>query len=103
MNALIKQINGNLPSLTSFDESESTASVHTWTPNRPNKRLKVLGRRVALRAHGWHSLPLSVGGKVMKTPHDILQRLIGHLIEDKVRRTYDKSLMMVVRREFLKQ
>ena len=38
-----------------------------------------------------------------QAPHDIIQRQMGHLIGDKVRKAYDKSLMLEERREFLEQ
>ena len=41
--------------------------------------------------------------EVLKAPHDIIQRQMGHLIGDKVRKAYDKSLMLEERRDFLEQ
>ena len=72
-------------------------------PESPNNLLKGLGYREVLRAHGWRSLPLTAGQEVLKAPHVIIQRQMGHLIGDKVRKAYDKSLMLEERREFLEQ
>ena len=38
-----------------------------------------------------------------KGTHDVIQRQMGHLIGDKVRKAYDKSLILEERREFLEQ
>jgi hypothetical protein len=35
--------------------------------------------------------------------HEIIQRQMGHLIGDKVRKAYDNSLMLEERREFLEK
>lgn len=72
-------------------------------PEAPNNLLKGLGYRDVLRAHGWRSLPLTAGQEVLKTSHEIIQRQMGHLIGDKVRKAYDKSLMLDERRQFLDQ
>lgn len=70
-------------------------------PEAPNNFLKSLGYKDVLRAHGWRSVPLTVGQDVMKVNHDIIQRQMGHLIGDKVRKAYDYSLMLDERRLFL--
>ena len=48
-------------------------------------------------------LPLNEGQEVLKAPNNIMQRRMGHLIGDKVRKEYDKSLMLAERRELLEQ
>ena len=73
------------------------------TPDAPNNFLKNLGYKDVLRAHGWRSVPLTVGQDVMKVGHDIIQRQMGHLIGDKVRKAYDNSLMLDERRLFLER
>ena len=73
------------------------------TPDAPNNFLKNLGYKDVLRAHGWRSVPLTVGQDVMKVGHDIIQRQMGHLIGEKVRKAYDNSLMLDERRLFLER
>lgn len=70
-------------------------------PESPNKFLINLGYKDLLTAHGWRSVPLTAGQEVLKVNHEIIQRQMGHLIGDKVRRAYDESLMLDERREFM--
>lgn len=72
-------------------------------PEAPNNYLQNLGYRDILRAHGWRSVPLTVGQEDLKVSHDIIQRQMGHLIGDKVRKAYDNSLMLEERRDFLEK
>ena len=104
MNALLKQakqMNGHLPYV--FGPVREHSRYPHLDPESPNNLLKGLGYREVLRAHGWRSLPLTAGQEVLKAPHDIIQRQMGHLIGDKVRKAYDKSLMLEERRDFLEQ
>jgi integrase len=70
-------------------------------PEAPNNFLKNLGYKDVLTAHGWRSVPLTVGQDVLKVSHEIIQRQMGHLIGDKVRKAYDYSLMLDERRSFM--
>ena len=70
-------------------------------PESLNKFLINLGYKDLLTAHGWRSVPLTVGQDVLKVSHEIIQRQMGHLIGDKVRKAYDNSLMLDERREFM--
>ena len=72
-------------------------------PEAPNNFLKNLGYKDELTAHGWRSVPLTVGQERLKVSHEIIQRQMGHLIGDKVRKAYDNSLMLDERRAFLEQ
>jgi integrase len=72
-------------------------------PESPNNYIKNLGYRNILRAHGWRSVPLTVGQESLKVSHEIIQRQMGHLIGDKVRKAYDNSLMLEERRNFLEK
>ncbi len=72
-------------------------------PEAPNNFLKNLGYKGVLTAHGWRSVPLTVGQETLKVSHEIIQRQMGHLIGDKVRKAYDNSLMLDERRLFLEQ
>ena len=104
MNALLKQakqMNGDLP--YDFGPVRKHSKHPHLDPESPNNLLKALGYRGVLRTHGWRSLPLTAGEEVLKAPHDIIQRQMGHLIGDKVRKAYDKSLMLEERREFLEK
>ena len=104
MNALLeqaKQMNGHLPYV--FGPVREHSRYPHLDPESPNNLLKGLGYREVLRAHGWRSLPLTAGQEVLKAPHDIIQRQMGHLIGDKVRKAYDKSLMLEECRDFLEQ
>jgi len=72
-------------------------------PEAPNQFLSNLGYKNVLTAHGWRSVPLTVGQERLKVSHEIIQRQMGHLIGDKVRKAYDNSLMLEERREFLER
>jgi len=72
-------------------------------PEAPNRFLSNLGYKDVLTAHGWRSVPLTVGQERLKVSHEIIQRQMGHLIGDKVRKAYDNSLMLEERREFLEK
>jgi integrase len=70
-------------------------------PEAPNQFLVNLCYKDLLTAHGWRSVPLTVGQDILKVSHEIIQRQMGHLIGDKVRKAYDKSLMLDERRKFM--
>ena len=72
-------------------------------PEAPNNYLINLGFKDVLTAHGWRSVPLTVGQDQLKVGHEIIQRQMGHLIGDKVRKAYDNSLMLDERRDFMEQ
>jgi integrase len=72
-------------------------------PEAPNKFLSNLGYKNVLTAHGWRSVPLTVGQEQLKVSHEIIQRQMGHLVGDKVRKAYDNSLMLEERRNFLER
>jgi integrase len=72
-------------------------------PESPNNFLINLGYKDLLTAHGWRSVPLTVGQDILKVSHEIIQRQMGHLIGDKVRKAYDNSLMLDERREFMNE
>ena len=95
------KLNGHTPYVFAAVR-EGTKYPHL-NPEAPNNLLKTLGYRDVLRAHGWRSLPLTAGQEVLKTHHEIIQRQMGHLIGDKVRQAYDRSLMLEERREFLER
>ena len=104
MNALLKQakqMNGDLPYV--FGPVREHSRYPHLDPESPNNLLKALGYRGVLRAHRWCSLPLTAGQEVLKAPHDIIHRQMRHLIGEKVREAYDKSLMLEERREFQEQ
>jgi len=62
------------------------------SPEAPNNFLINIGYKGILTAHGWRSVPLTVGQDQLKVSHEIIQRQMGHLIGDKVRRAYDNSI-----------
>ena len=95
------KLNGSTPYV--FGPIRENSRYAHLDPEAPNNLLKGLGYRDVLRAHGWRSLPLTAGQEVLKTSHEIIQRQMGHLIGDKARKAYDKSLMLEERREFLEQ
>ena len=104
MNTLLKQakqMNGHLPYI--FGPVREQCRHPHLGPESPNNLLKGLGSREVLRTHVWRSLLLTAGQEALKAPHDIIQRQMGHLIGDKVRKAYDKSLMLEERRDFLEQ
>jgi integrase len=72
-------------------------------PEAPNNFLKNLGYKDVLTAHGWRSVALTVGQEQLNFKADIIQRQMGHLIGDKVRKAYDNSLMLEQRRDFLEK
>ena len=70
-------------------------------PSTPNNFLRTLGYGGKLVAHGWRSVALTNGIEQLKTPKEVIKRQMGHLPDNKVDKAYDKSQMLVERREFL--
>ena len=70
-------------------------------PSAPNNFLRTLGYGGKLVAHGWRSVALTNGIDQLKTPREVIKRQMGHLPDNKVDKAYDKSQMLVERREFL--
>ena len=56
-----------------------------------------------LRAHGWRRVALTAGQERLKCDAEIIQRQMGHLLRDKVRKAYDASLMLPERKDFLQK
>ena len=52
-------------------------------------------------AHGWRSIALTNGQEQLGANYEIIQRQMGHLVGDKVRKAYDHSRMLKERKEFL--
>ena len=96
------ELNGDTPYV--FSALTSGGRYPHLNPEAPNNFLKALGYRDRLRAHGWRQLPLTVGQDVLKIRHpEVIQRQMGHLIKEKVRKAYDHSLLLDERRDFLNQ
>ena len=95
------KLNGQTPYV--FGAIQEGTDYPHLNPEAPNNLLKNLGYASKLRAHGWRQLPLTVGQEILKTDHEIIQRQMGHLIGDKIRQAYDRSLMLEERRQFLQK
>ena len=70
-------------------------------PSTPNNYLRNIGYQNVLVAHGWRSTALTVGQEILGEDSEIIQRQMGHLLGDKVRKAYDKSIMLERRKTFL--
>lgn len=104
MNAPLKQarqMNGHLPYV--FGPVREHSKNPHLEPESPNNLVKALGYGGVLRTHGWRSQPLTAEQEVLKAPHNIIQIQVGHLIGDKVRKAYEKSLILEEHRKLLEQ
>jgi len=70
-------------------------------PCTPNNYLRNIGYQNRMVAHGWRSIALTNGQEKLGVNYEIIQRQMGHLVGDKVRRAYDHSRMLKERKEFL--
>ena len=70
-------------------------------PSTPNNYLRNIGYQNVLVAHGWRSTALTAGQEILGEDSEIIQRQMGHLLGDKVRKAYDKSIMLERRKKFL--
>ena len=70
-------------------------------PCTPNNYLRNIGYQNKMVAHGWRSIALTNGQEKLGANPEIIQRQMGHLVGDKVRKAYDHSRMLKERKEFL--
>ena len=70
-------------------------------PCTPNNYLRNIGYQNKMVAHGWRSIALTNGQEKLGANFEIIQRQMGHLVGDKVRKAYDHSRMLKERKEFL--
>ena len=70
-------------------------------PSTPNNNLRNLGYQGKQVAHGVRTLAETIGQDELGYMSEIIQRQLGHLVGDKTRRAYDRSLQLKKRREFL--
>ena len=97
--ARVGELNGTSGYL--FQPLMSTTKHPHMDQSAPNNFLRNLGYKDRLRMHGWRKMPLTAGQEVLKATPEIIQRQMGHLIGDKVRKAYDMSLLLDERRAFL--
>ena len=69
----------------------------------PNNFLRNLGYKDKLRAHGWRSVATTAGVDVLGFDYEVIEKCLGHLPKEKVRKAYDKSLRLEERRDFMNQ
>ena len=72
-------------------------------PNSPNNYLKRIGYQDVLRAHGWRQVATTAGVDQLGFEYEVIEKCLGHLPREKVRKAYDKSLRLEARREFMNQ
>ena len=70
-------------------------------PSTPNNNLRNLGYQGKQVAHGVRTLAETIGQDELGYMSEISQRQLGHLVGDKTRRAYDRSLQLKKRKEFL--
>ena len=70
-------------------------------PSTPNNNLRNLGYQGKQVAHGVRTLAETIGQDELGYMSEIIQRQLGHLVGDKTRRAYDRSLQLKKRKEFL--
>jgi len=69
----------------------------------PNNFLRNLGYKDKLRAHGWRSVATTAGVDVLGFDYEVIEKCLGHLPKEEVRKAYDKSLRLEERRDFMNQ
>lgn len=69
----------------------------------PNRHLRNLGYKSVLTSHGWRQLPLTYGQDLLKISSEVIQRQMSHTIGDKTRKSYDRSIQMDERRDFMEK
>ncbi|RNC88841.1 MAG: site-specific integrase [Synechococcus sp. YX04-3] len=72
-------------------------------PSSPNNYLKNIGYKDVLRAHGWRSVATTAGVDELGFDYEVIEKCLGHLPKEKVRKAYDKSLRLEERRDFMNQ
>ena len=72
-------------------------------PSAPNNFLRNIGYQNLMVAHGWRSVALTEGQNILGINYEIIQRQMGHLLGDKVRKAYDNSLMLKERKKYLEE
>jgi integrase len=70
-------------------------------PSAPNNYFRRLGYQGEQVAHGVRTLAETIGQDELGYMSEIIQRQLGHLVGDKTRRAYDRSLLLKTRKEFL--
>ena len=70
-------------------------------PSTPNNNLRNLGYQGKQVAHGVRTLAETIGQDELGYMSEIIQRQLGHLVGDKTRKAYDRSLQLKKRKEFL--
>ena len=70
-------------------------------PSSPNNYFRSLGYQGKQVAHGVRTLAETIGQDELGYMSEIIQRQLGHLVGDKTRRAYDRSLQLKKRKEFL--
>ena len=70
-------------------------------PSAPNNYFRRLGYQGEQVAHGVRTLAETIGQDELGYMSEIIQRQLGHLVGDKTRRAYDRSLLLKKRKEFL--
>ena len=71
------------------------------TPSTVNNYLKNLGFKGEQTGHGVRTLAETLGQDELDFSSEIIQRCMGHLLGDKTRQAYDRSLKLRKRREFM--
>ena len=71
------------------------------TPSTPNNYFRKLGFQGEQTGHGSRTMAETIGQDELDYPSEIIQRCMGHLLGDKTRQAYDRSLKLRKRREFL--
>ena len=72
-------------------------------PNSPNNYLKSIGYIVILQAHGWRQVATTAGVDQLKFEYEVIEKCLGHLPKEKVRKAYGKSLRLEERTDFMNQ
>lgn len=72
-------------------------------PSSPNNYLKSIGYQDVLRAHGWRQVATTAGVDQLKFEYEVIEKCLGHLPKEKVRKAYDRSLRLEERTDFMNQ
>ncbi len=94
----IREINGESEYIF---KAWRTKKYPHMNPEAPNKFLQNIGYKDKLVAHGCRSLFMTTAREKLKVEHRIIDLQLGHIPGNKVDAAYDRSQMLIERRQLL--
>ena len=94
----MRRMNGDTPFVFSSPRSRTFAHINPYSINQHFIRMGYKGLQTA---HGLRRTALTAGQDVLGLPAEVIQRQMAHAVGDKVRQTYDDSVLLDERRKFM--